>query len=221
MRVLAAMLIPRGGEHVQTYELAMQGMLSQTFSGEIECYVQSGEPFAGPPHDRIALKYERARQLALEGGFDALWTIEYDMICNSSALAQLADTPGDIVYGLYCWRHYPYRWNAYVYLDQHNGVSLSDMPERARDMWGKTIRVKGLGNGCTLFRRKALERLTFTVRGPAAQDWYVALDADRRHNLKQVCNTNVVCGHMSLTPRPFVVWPDPQSLYLYRMDMRT
>lgn len=217
MRVLAAMLLPRVGDHIQTYERAMQSMLSQSFNGEIECYVQSGEPFAGPPHIRIALKYERARQLALEGGFDALWTIEYDMICNSNALAQLADTDGDIIYGLYCWRHYPHRWNAYIYLDPYNGVSLSDMPERAREGWGKNILVRGLGNGCTLFRRSALEQLTFTVRGQAAQDWYIALDAERQR-LKQVCNTSVVCGHMSLTPRPFVVWPDPQSLYLYRME---
>lgn len=217
MRVLAVMLLPRVGARVQTYERAMRSMFSQDFNGEIECYVQAGEPFASLPHHRIALKYERARHLALEGGFDAMWCIEYDMICNRDTVSKLVKTDADIVYGLYAWRHHPHRWNAYVYLDQYGGVSLSDMPERARATWGKKIKVAGLGNGCTLIRRKALEQLVFTVRGKAAQDWYLALDA-RRLGLSQVCDTSVVCGHMSYTPSPFVVWPDPQSLYLYRME---
>ena len=217
MKVLAVMLFPAAGPYVQMYERPLRNMLSQQFEGTLEIYMQSGEPYRGTPYDRVALKYERARHVALEGGFDAMWTIEYDMIVPKNALQRLSQIDTDIAYGLYCWRYPPYKWSAYTYLDSQNGISLSEMPDYARKVSGKVIDVAGMGNGCTLIRRSALEKIPFRRAGHGAQDWYLSLDAHHL-GLGQKCDTSLICGHMSTTPRPFIVWPDAKYLHLYRME---
>jgi len=48
----------------------------------------------------------------LDQGFDALLTIEHDMVIPPDALLKLLDTKADVVYGLYVFRSQPKTLNA-------------------------------------------------------------------------------------------------------------
>lgn len=214
MRVLAVCPLPRLAGTLLYFERAMRSIYAQDFPHQIDYFMQNGDFIAGHRFDRVTYKYETARQLALAQGYDAMWCIEYDMLVPPDALSRLAKVEADIAYSLYCWRWQPYLWSAYLELGDLVGVSLSQYPERARELWGQVIDVAGVGQGCTLIRRNVLERITFRRAGNASCDWYMALDAQRL-GLSQKCDTGLVCGHMSMTPRPFVVWPDPESMVRY------
>jgi hypothetical protein len=112
--------------------------------------------------------------------------------------------------------------------------------ELARAAWGKVVDVTGLGHGCTLITRRALETIPdFRIYdgrddwikekyrpvarryridmdrprpGMVAPDWLMALDA-QHYGLRQVCDTAVVCGHIN---GDTVYWPDAAAEMLYR-----
>lgn len=234
MRVLAVTLMPRYqvkhpavrnlpevgqvANQTQWFPRAMRSIFEQQWDGVLEHYMLNGEDLTGTRYDRVTAKYEQARQMCLDGGYDAMWTAEYDMVMPRDALTKLAAVDADIVYGLYAWRWRPHWWNAYVYMDEEAGVSLSQMPKRARDAWGQQVEVVGVGHGCTLIRRHVLETVSFHRDGQACADWYMALDA-REKGFRQVCDTSIVCGHMSLTPRPQTVWPDGEAKELVRIEV--
>lgn len=236
MRVLAVTLLPRYqmpawvsrttrdvpqvaaiGRATQWHDAPMRSIFTQEWDGMLEHVILNGETLTGTRYDRVTQKYELARRMTLDGGYDALWTAEYDMILPSDALRRLAAVDADIVYGLYVWRRRPHLWSAYKVLWPSLGYSISQIPQVAREAWGQQIEVAGVGHGCTLIRRQVLEQISFYRDGAACADWYMALDAQER-GFRQVCDCGVACGHMSLTPRPVVYWPDPDQPDLYRVD---
>lgn len=179
--------------------------------------------------DRIAAKYNAARRAMLDGGYDALLTIESDMIVPHDALAKLLAADADVVYGLYCLRRPPYEWNAYSVIADMRAWVLSKVPDRARADWGKVVPVDGIGLGCTLIRRRVLEQIAFRADGALHDDgrrshcdWYFALDC-LGAGFVSCCDTRVVCGHITPVDEtgaigPSVIWPDMTSETLYRFE---
>lgn len=219
MRVLAVCPMPRVNDAAIYYGRAMKSIFRQDYEGQIDYFCQSGDgTLDGDRYDRVTAKYEQARWMCLEQDYDAMWCVEYDMIVPPCAVRKLLDVDADIAYGLYCWRWAPYHWSAYVHVGSEFGVSLSQMPDRAREAWGKTISVEGVGQGCTLIKREVLKQITFHRAGEACADWYLARDAQRL-GLSQKCDTSVVCGHTGYTPRPFTVWPSPHTKPLFVMEV--
>ena len=103
-------------------------------------------------HENTLLKYKRARQKVLNDGYDALFTVEHDMIIPKDALVKMLDTKADVVYGLYYFRHVKPVLNALraVAVDWPD-MSMSFFPEYIkkgkRQGW---IECSGAGMGCTL-----------------------------------------------------------------------
>lgn len=182
--------------------------------------------------DIIADKYNVARRAALDGGYDAMLCVESDMIVPNDAAVKLAATDAAVAYGLYVFRRRPWHWSAYSVMlpeKKMTGYPLSNVPERARLDWGSVVDVDGVGLGCTLIRRKVLEKVAFRAEGGLHADgsrshcdWYFALDCVRRR-YTQRCDTSVLCGHISPLDRdgelrPSVLWPDVNAPDMVRFD---
>lgn len=171
----------------------------------------------GTEVERILWKYQRGREIFLRGDYDAMLTVEADIEVPEDALIRLAEVPADVVYGLYVLRRGERKWNAHTTVEQTKGVSLSDLPIMAREFWGETTPVKGVGLGCTLIRRHVLEELGFRL-GQTTCDWYFAIDCVEKGFI-QAADLGVVCGHIEAEPAPRIIWPDPDHLLLWRTEM--
>ena len=167
----------------------------------------------------ITHKYNRARDVFLQGDYDAFVCFEDDIIVPPDALQRLLRCESDIAYGLVCWRHGTPVWSARVEEEgQPLGRVLSERPEQARAVWGEVVDVVGVGMACTLIRRQVLERLAFRLQPDAVEccDWWLAHDA-RAAGFRQRADLGLVCGHISPTPSPRILWPDPNEPRLWRV----
>lgn len=173
-------------------------------------------------HDVITDKYNAARAIALDRGYDAMLTVESDMRVPADALEQLAAAAAPVAYGTYAFRRLPALLNAFPVMDPDAmaGYPLSQVPDKLRAQWGQVIEVDGVGLGCTLIRREVLSAVPFRIdRSRPHQDgslshcdWYFALDCLER-DVRQVAHLGVLCGHISPCdlagqPNPSVLWPD-------------
>lgn len=180
------------------------------------------------PRDAIAAQYNEARRLVLEGGYDALLTVECDMLPPPNAIRRLRNCHADIAYGLYVLRRPPWEWNAYSVMEGMAAWPLSRVPERAAQEWGEVVDVDGIGLGCTLIQRKVLEAIRFRADGlihadgnRSYNDWYFAQDA-LAAGFTQRCDTSVICGHIHPQDeqgkdRPSVIWPTGEPPF-YRFE---
>lgn len=168
-------------------------------------------------YTNLTAKHNAIRKLALDGGFDALFLVEYDMIIPPDALQRLIRLPYDVSYGLYCERHKLHRWLAFFYMDEHAGVSYSQDIDRANEAWGMAGKTAGVGLGCTLIWRRVLEQIEFRSHptNNVADDWLFSLDC-AKNGFVQGHDFGVVCGHM--TPNFDVIWPDITADGLHRIE---
>lgn len=170
-------------------------------------------------YENVLHNYTRARAKALEGGYDYLLTVESDMIIPPDTIGKLLDCGADVAYGLYVFRHGRRTWSAYTEVAVKSGVSLSQTPSEAKALWGKVVDVAGVGLGCTLISRKVLEEIPFRLgeNHKSANDWQLALDL-QEGGYTQRAHLGVVCGHQTATPWPQIIWPDPDTPRLYRVE---
>lgn len=128
---------------------------------DITWEVGKHNPFPGEKMRNVVAQYQRARQMALEGGYDALLTVEDDMVIPPDAVQKLYETDAPVVYGVYMLRHGTHTLSAWQYIgDKNLGMSLSLYPDEVRRYWQQGwARVCGVGWGCTLIRREVLERV--------------------------------------------------------------
>lgn len=173
----------------------------------------------------VTRKYQELHRIFLGGPYDALLTVEQDMLIPPDALPRLTRLLGDgadVAYGLYVWRYkdQPW-WSAHPKIETDAAGapwfwSMTQYPDEARRTWGAVVRVDGLGFGCTLFSRQTLLRLPFHMRrDDHCCDTTFALDA-QAEGLTSVCDTAVVCGHRMDDGR--TIWPDPTTPTLYRIE---
>jgi len=214
------------------------------YHGPIDWILSANDnPFI-KPFDNITHQHNKARQTVIDSGYDALLSIEADMIVPPDAITKLVEMNTDIAYGLYVWRHKPRRWSAYKTIGLWGGESVSydHGGQGVRDAWGKVIDVAGLGLGCTLIRSHVFERLEFRLhdgnpswieekyaddfarlgidpyrerRDMVCDDWLLALDA-QHYGFRQQCDLSIVCGHIT---DDGTLWPDPNIDNFYRIEV--
>jgi len=168
----------------------------------------------------ITHKANRAREIALRGGYDAMVLVEDDMIIPPDALTRLLACDSDIAYGLTCWRHGKPGWSARIRLTESGEVvNLSNDPDWARSLWGQVVDVAGTGTFCTLIRRPVFEALPFRLSEtlPVCCDWWLSVDAQRL-GFTQRADLGLVCGHITPSPTPRVIWPDASEDKLWRIQ---
>lgn len=175
-----------------------EAVSSQVFDGVMDWVVGTDNPWPFPTHRNVLHQYQQARQQALDEGYDALWTIEHDMLPPPDALKRLSYTPAMVVYGIYLLRHGNKVLNAWEYIgDMNLGSSLSLRPPAlAKAQERGSTRVCGCGWGCTLIHRPVLEQIAFTDGGgqnPAGDLAFAR--ACLRANIPSVARFDVLCGH--------------------------
>jgi len=207
----------KGNPTVQLFGKTNQSIFRQDYP-KLDIFFSKGDNpfFDSNGRNNIAHNYNKARKWVLDNDYDALFTVEADMIIPPDALSKMIKHDASVVYGLYCFKNSS-TWSAFTELDIKHGRSLSKDKERARSLWGQTIEIAGVGTGCTLIHRRVLEQIEFRTdefHPGFHHDWHFALDCQEK-GFKQVCDLSIVCGHIDLKPSPRIIWPDPEQPRLY------
>ena len=151
-------------------------------------------PFPAPDSRNVLAQYVAIREEFLAGEWDALLTVEHDMVIPPHALRLLWATEAPVAYGVYLLRHGANVLNAWEYIGDHalgESYTLSGAEPRTG-----VVRVSGVGNGCTLIRRRVVETLEFHDGGNPGQSPDVPFAQDcLRLGIYQVAHFDVRCGH--------------------------
>lgn len=155
-------------------------------------------PFPGDKMRNVVAQYQRAQKMMLAGGYDALLTVEHDMILPPDAVQKLYYTDSPVVYGIYMLRHGTPMLNAWQYVNNKNlGMSLSLYPDEVREArrrgWWE---VCGTGWGCTLIRRHVLEGFTIHSKNEGDAGDLTFSTHCVRAGIKQVARFDVPCKHI-------------------------
>lgn len=196
MRVLA--VTPTYGGQMRPEMRA--SMEAQTHDGfELEWMVIDEQPFPAPDHRNVLHMYRKVWRKAVAEGYDALWTVEHDIVLPEQAALHLAATPGDVVYGLYLIGMGTMVLNAFEYVgNDRMGESLSLYPEKVAAARKRgVLRVSGAGWGCTWIRKAALQAITPPDEYKPNPPFDLALaHMAMRLGLRLYMNMMVVCGHI-------------------------
>jgi hypothetical protein len=170
------------------------------------------------PEDRgkaaILENYRRMRGVLLSGPYDALLTLESDVIAPPETLIHLAalieQHGADVAYGGYYFRH---GTNVHINLLRHVQSSNPDAPLTLRpDQWYAAydaqgpIQVSGSALGCTLIARTVLDKIDFRESGVHCDTPFTA-DVWRA-GYSMMADTRVLCGHKR--PDGVIMWPQRQ-----------
>lgn len=166
--------------------------------------------------ENLLIKHNRMRDDVLAGDYDALMTIEADVIVPPAALTKLLAVNADIACGLYVSRSSRI-WLCIPQIDGYKGNALNADPAAAKAAWGTVIKSEGAGFGCTLIHRRVLEQISFRddKRRKFADDWQFALDC-KEAGFRMAHDLSVVCGHIIHTGG--VLWPDPDVPAMHRVE---
>ena len=154
-------------------------------------------------------QYKRGRETFLQGRYDAMLIVESDMIPPRDALTRLAAVPADVIYGVYRFRASDVIniFELYPGTPRNIVESLSIHPHLLK----RAVKLgvypcSGAGFGCTLIRRRVLERLELRIdeRNSAHCDTYFSTDV-LRAGFRQAAEMRVVCGHKNTNGE--VLWP--------------
>lgn len=158
--------------------------------------------------ENTASKHIFARELFLRGNYEAMLTIDSDIIIPSNALERLNNVEADIVFGLYVNR--PSSRHCWMLRFGDELGSKIYTPEFMHSVWNKIVPSDGLGNGCTLIRRKVLEAIEVKYAELSANDCYFAKDA-KAAGFRLMTDCSVICGHIINNNE--IAWPDPDKTY--------
>lgn len=213
---------------VRVFGRSLQSIMRLEHHGELTLVFEAEDhPKINNSYKHIVWRYNKARQMALDGEYDALFTVESDIVLPQDTLPKLEQLVtyhgADVAYGLYVNRHGLRRW---LVTDVHRmgyAEFLSDNIEKAKRVFGHPYTSVGVGMGCTLITRPVFEKIDFRIMsGPGmghgnANDWYFAIDL-QEHGFHQMHHLGVVCGHITVKPAPMILWPDPEADGLYSIE---
>jgi hypothetical protein len=202
----------------RVFARALASHIALDYSGYLDTYSVLGGDDYSNGSGTVTAKYNRAREVFLAGNWSHMLCLESDMIVPRDTISRLLDCESSIAYGLYAFRHLGRQdWSAASVLQDHEWVSFSKSPDKAKQAWGNVVDVAGVGQGVTLIRRRVLEALPFRYWPGVSCDWALACDA-QVNGFTQRCDCGCIAGHMSLTPSPCILWPDINAEKLVRIE---
>lgn len=170
---------------------------AQQFAGTSEWRVYRHNPYPAPSMRNVLAQYQDIRDVFLAGPWDALLTVEHDMIPPVNALQMLWDADKPVVYGVYLLRHGVKVLNAYEYIG-NGAMGESWSLRRDKQTYTGLARVSGVGFGCTLIRRNVIEAIPFRAGNAESEAWTpdvpFAMDCVRA-GIEQWAHFDVLCGH--------------------------
>ncbi len=196
MRVLAFTATYGAGPRAET----LKSVAALAWDGLLEHVVSWHNPYPEGDPRNVTAQMERGRRLALDGNYDALFSVEHDMRLPVNALQRLWAVGAPVAYGVYAFRHGSPILNAYERYaapSRNIGESLSLHPRALTRALGLVVvEVSGVGFGCTLIRRAVLERIRFRNRDGEhnGADVNFAMDC-LAGGFRQMADFGVPCGH--------------------------
>lgn len=185
------------------------------YPGVIDWFVTKDNPH--PADDRrgypnILRNLTRARAMVLDGGYDALFVLESDIVPPPDVLARLAKIDADVAGGMYGLRGDSWTTNVFPYVPRQIACGACIEPVEIVRLWGKHTRANGVCLGCALIRRNVLERVKFRlVDGESpAPDWWFMEDCNAL-GLTVVADLGVRCEHIGEHGEVYRVHPDGYS----------
>lgn len=191
-----------------TYRLepeTVDAILTLRAVGPLDIMFTRDNPHADPFAD-VLHNYQKGRQAAIDGDYDAMLTVESDMIPPPDALERLSQVDADVALGVYLFRHGTPVVNA-LRLEGHSnpGQSLSLFPDELKSAWDRGIvETGGGGLGCTMIRRNVLEAIHFRHAKGGHCDWHFTADA-LRAGFMHKADFGVLCGHKRSDG--VILWP--------------
>ena len=169
------------------------------FDGVVDKVIDSNSKYSPPSHENTLAHYQQARQRVLDESYDALLTVEHDIIIPKDGLQKLWDIDKPVAYGVYIFRGSGNVVNAFRMVKAKN----LDMPMStfkgmlARALEQEVIEVSGTGNGCTLIRREVLEQIDFrrASEDNPVPDMPFSTDC-MKAGIEQWAHFGVLCGHV-------------------------
>jgi len=159
--------------------------------------VSDHNPYPGEKAANVVAQYQHGREMTLADGYDAMLTVEHDMVIPPDAIEKLNSTDAPVVFGVYVLRHGMKVLNAWQYQGNNNiGMSLSLYRQELREARARGwAQVSGVGWGCTLIRREVLERLPIRRGDGDAGD--LAFASDCLHlGIRMIARFDVPCDHI-------------------------
>jgi len=169
------------------------------FDGVVDKVITSECWYPPPDYRNVLAHYQHARKKVLDEGYDALLTVEHDIIVPADGLQKLWDIDKPVAYGVYIFRGSKNVVNALRMVNADNpDMSISQFKGMLVDAVKKVvIETSGVGNGCTLIRREVLEKIDF--RQADNDSWVpdIPFSTDcMRAGIKQFAHFGVSCGHI-------------------------
>jgi len=170
---------------------------AQQVNGDFDWITPTENPYPAPDLRNVCHQYQCIRETFLAGAWAALVLVEHDNVLpDAGAIQRMYDTPADVVYTPYVFRHGG-GLSTWQYINDTNlGMPLTQHPaELAQAREAGVWRVSGAGFGCTLIRRNVLERIAFRPdSGGQAPDIPFAQDC-LRAGIAALANMTVQVGH--------------------------
>lgn len=178
----------------------VESVKAQVTDAEYQHVISRHNPYAEGDLRNVTEQMNHGRELALDGGYEAMLAVEHDMLIPPDALQKLIECEAPVAYGVYVFRHGVPILNAYEkypYPSINVGESLSLKPKKLANLMKQVVvEVSGIGFGCTLIRREVLEQIPFRQRegDRGGSDVEFAMDCLKR-DIRQLAHFGVVCGH--------------------------
>jgi len=177
-----------------------------TFDGSVTIEIGRENPYGKGDYRNVLAQYQHAWDMALDGGYDALLTIEHDIIPPSDALEKLWQAGAPVAYGCYRFRTSNVI-NLWRYANKHGlDSSLSLFPDDLRRaMSVGVVKVSGVGFGCTLIRKPVLEKIKPRPDDDNGLSVDIAFAKDcLKNDINQLGHFGVMCGHIE---KGEILWP--------------
>jgi len=133
------------------------------FDGFLDKEIDSTSKYPPPNYENVLDHYQTVRRRVLDDGYDALLTVEHDIIAPVDGLQKLWNLNVPVAYGIYLFRGSRNMVNAFrMVRAPAPDMSLSIFQNLLTDaIKRQVVEVSGCGNGFTLIRREVLEQIDF------------------------------------------------------------
>lgn len=173
----------------------LQRIFALEWAGPIDYFFTKDNPYSGElQYKNIELNMNKARDVLLNGGYDAMLIVESDMLPPSDGLKKLALADADVAGGLYLMRNRPMVTNVIIHRpnDWHD---RSYMQLTEVGIHPELIRTNGVSCGFALVKAHVLKNISFRHVLPHSPDWEFMADCNKQ-GFYTACDRSVKCGHI-------------------------
>lgn len=173
----------------------VQSIFALEWDGPIDYYFTKDNPYTGVlQYKNIERNMNKARRVLLDGGYDAMFIVESDMIAPSDALYKLSLADADVAGGLYLMRNRPMVTNVIIHRP-NDWLDRSYMQLTEVGIHPELIRTNGVSCGCALIKAHVLKDISFRHVLPHSPDWEFMADCNKQ-GFYTACDRTVKCGHI-------------------------